>query len=210
MAGTSHNGFKRYLLRGVGAVVLACLAACAGQPLQAPPPLASGVDAHRMSGQWFLIAHVPTAEERDQADSSIELVERQDGSFDELYHYFDRGTMQALVLPRSRYEPVAGSANRWVSRSRALGTQVELGVVYVDPDYRYIVIGATDRRLGWIYARQPDVESATYGELVSHLGSAGYDVASLHRLPHSLAQAGRPQYLGASRDGTPYTGGAAP
>jgi apolipoprotein D and lipocalin family protein len=208
MAGLGMDRVMR-LTRGASAAALLLLAACAGQPPQkSAPALAANVDSHRMSGQWFLIAHVPTAEEADRIDSSIELVERQDGGFDELYHYFDPGSMQALVLPRSRYEPVPGSANSlWISRSRALGSQMQLAVVYIDPDYRYAIVGDSGRGLGWIYARQPELDSGTYGRLVARLGGAGYNVAGLHRLPHSRVQVGWPQFA-PSRDGA--SGVAAP
>ncbi|HWY25975.1 MAG TPA: lipocalin family protein [Nevskia sp.] len=188
---------KQAVVQGAVAALLAlALAACAG-PAAAPQPLAvsAPVNAQKLGGQWYLIAHVPYAEERDQADASIELRPRDDGGFDEIYRYFDGGLMQSVARQRSRYEAVAGSGNaRWIDRSRALDSQMELGVLYVDPAYRYAVVGESNRRLGWIYARDPAVDAGTYAMLVARLDQQGYDVSRLHRLGHSQVQVGQPSF----------------
>jgi apolipoprotein D and lipocalin family protein len=181
----------------LAAIVLTLLAvACTGvtpRP-QVPAPLAPTVDAQKLVGQWYVIAHVPYAEEHDELDSSIELRARDDGGFDEIYHYFDGKLMQSLARPRSRYVAVSGSNNaRWVSHSRALDSQLDLDVYYVDPDYRYAVVGESQRRLSWIYARDPSVDPTTYQMLVAQLDQRGYDVARLHTLTHSRAPAGKSQ-----------------
>jgi apolipoprotein D and lipocalin family protein len=187
------------LLRGAGAALLGlALAACAGpapRPAQpAPLAVAPQVDPQKLGGHWYLIAHVPYAEERDQADSSIELRPRDDGGFDEVYHYFDAGLMQSVARQRGRYEAVAGNGARWTSRSRALDTRLDLGVLYVDADYRYAVVGESRRQLGWIYSREPGIDGGTYARLVAQLDQQGYDVARLHRLPQSQVLIGRPQF----------------
>jgi len=187
---SGFSGLRRFLRGGIAASLALLMAACATAALHPQSAtalaLAPAVDAQKLSGQWFLIAHVPYAGERDQLDSSIELRPRVDGGYDELYRYFDSSKMQSLVLPRSRYVAVAGSNNAsWVSNSRALESQMNLGVLYVDPGYRYAVVGESRRQLGWIYARDPVVDPAVYQGLVAQLSQQGYDVAQLHRLTHS-------------------------
>ena len=200
----SYSGLRRFLRRGAIASLVLLLAACATSAphsqASAPLALASSVDPQKFGGQWYLIAHVPYAEERDQVDSSIDLRPRDDGGYDEVYHYFDSSKMQSLALPRSRYTAVSGSNNaKWVSRSRALESQMSLGVLYVDPAYRYAVVGESRRELGWIYARDPVVDPATYQVLVAQLNQQGYDVAQLHRLTHSQVKVG-PTQLAPARE----------
>jgi len=182
--------------RGFVAALLLALAACGGAPAQ-PQPLAvvPAVDAQKLGGQWYVVAHVPYAEERDQPDTSIELRPREDGGYDEIYRYFDSSLMQSVARQRARYEAVAGSNNtRWIDRSRALDTHMELGVVYVDPAYRYAVIGEAQHRLGWIYARDPRIDASTYAGLVARLDQQGYDTSRLHLLGHSQVLIGRPSF----------------
>lgn len=185
------------VLRGLLAALLAlALAACGAAPAQ-PQPLAvaPAVDAQKLSGQWYVVAHVPYAEERDQPDTSIELRPREDGGYDEIYRYFDSALMQSVARQRGRYEAVAGSNNtRWIDRSRALDTHMELGVLYVDPAYRYAVVGEAQRRLGWIYARDPRIDATTYAGLVARLDQQGYDTSRLHLLGHSQVLIGRPSF----------------
>lgn len=168
-------------------VLVLLLAACvAGQVVprsEAPLTLASAVDPIKFGGRWFVIAHVPYAEERDDSEAYIELQPRGDGGFDERYHYYDSNLMESVVLTRGRYDAVAGSHNAlWNDRSRVRRSQMELGVLYVDPDYRYTVIGETGRHFGWIYAREPNIDSSTYADLVAQLSRRGYDTTQLHRL----------------------------
>ena len=189
------SGMRRLLRSSIAVSLVALLAACAGgspRPDAGKPlTVAQNIDVQKLGGQWYLIAHVPYAEERDQMDSSIDLRPRLDGGFDEIYHYFDAGRMQSLALPRSRYTAVAGSNNgMWVSRSRALESHMDLGVLYVDPDYRYAVVGESKRERGWIYSRDPVVDPTTYQVLVAQLNQQGYDVAQLHRLTHSQVTVG--------------------
>jgi apolipoprotein D and lipocalin family protein len=190
-----NNGIAR-IARTAGLALALAVAACAA-PAAGPQPLAvaPAVDAQKLGGQWYLIAHVPYAEERDQVDSSIELRPREDGGYDEIYRYFDSSLMQSVARQRARYQAVAGSNNaRWIDRSRALDSQMELGVLYVDPAYRYAVVGESKRHLGWIYARDPGVDAGTYAMLQARLDQQGYDVAQLHRLNHSQIQVGQPRF----------------
>jgi apolipoprotein D and lipocalin family protein len=183
----------RACLAASAALLLAACAAAVPHP-EVTPPLAPAVDAQKLGGQWYVIAHVPYAEERDEQDSSIELRPRDDGGFDEIYHYYDGKLMQTLARPRSRYMVVAGSNNaRWISHSRALDSQMDLDVFYVDPEYRFAVIGEEQHKLGWIYARDPEIDPATYRNLVAQLDQRGYNVAQLHRLSHTEVLVGKTQ-----------------
>jgi apolipoprotein D and lipocalin family protein len=185
----------RGLLAAWLVLALAACGAAPARPQPAPLAVAAAVDTQKLGGQWYLIAHVPYAEERDQPDSSIELRPRDDGGYDEIYRYFDGGLMQSVARQRARYEAVAGSGNaRWINRSRALDSHMEVGVLYVDPAYRYAVVGEAQRRLGWIYARDPAVDASTYATLVARLDQQGYDTSRLHRLGHSQVLIGQPSF----------------
>ncbi len=188
---------KAVVQGAVAALLTLALAACAGPAPQPQLDVAQSVDAQKLGGQWYVIAHVPYAEERDQQDSSIELRPRVDGGYDEVYRYYDGGLMQSVARLRGRYEAVSGSNNaRWIDRSRALDSHMELGVLYVDPAYRFAVVGESKRRLGWIYARDPAaVDTMTYATLVARLDQQGYDTAQLHRLSHTRVQVGPPRFV---------------
>lgn len=197
MSGNGDSTTLQYAARGVLAALLAlALAACGASPSRPQAlALAPAVDPQKLAGQWHLIAHVPYAEEADQPDSSIELRLREDGGYDEIYRYFDSSLMQSVARQRARYEVVAGSNHaRWIDRSRALDTHFELGVLYVDPAYRYAVVGESQHRLGWIYARDPGVDAGTYASLVARLDQQGYDTSRLHRLGHSQVLVGEPSF----------------
>ena len=61
-------------------------------------------------------------------------------------------------------------------------------VVYLDADYQYTVIGRQARDYVWIMAREADISSEKYSELVRFVVSLGYDVDKIERAPHELSR----------------------
>ena len=56
-------------------------------------------------------------------------------------------------------------------------------VIYLEPDYRVTVIGREKRDYVWLMAREPQLPEAEYDRAVAAIRRAGYDMASLQRVP---------------------------
>jgi apolipoprotein D and lipocalin family protein len=152
------------------------------------------VDLPRYMGRWYVIANIPYFAERDFVGSRAQWVLRDDGRIDDAFFGHKGGFDQ----PERHYQfvdtVVPGSGGgRW--RVRLFWpihvTQLTL---YVDPDYRYTILGYPDKTLGWIFSREPQMSDETYRALLARLDAMGYDTARFRRVPQTPAQIGQPGF----------------
>jgi apolipoprotein D and lipocalin family protein len=52
-------------------------------------------------------------------------------------------------------------------------------IIELAPDYSYSVVGTPDRKYLWILSRTPQMDAATYDQLLGQLAAKGFDVARL-------------------------------
>jgi apolipoprotein D and lipocalin family protein len=66
--------------------------------------------------------------------------------------------------------------------------------LYVDPEYRYTILGNSGKPLGWIFAREPQISVKDYGALLARLNAMGYETSRFRRVPQMPAQVGQPGF----------------
>lgn len=180
-----------------------CLVLAAGACSTTPPnpnPRAgieltlATLDLPRYMGRWYNIANIPYFGERDYVASYSEWTLRPDGKIDDLYV----GKKGGFDAPETRREfedtvvPNTGNAHWRVRLFWPIS--VSQLTLYVDPDYRYTILGYPDKSLGWIFARTPDVSESVYKDLVARLDAMGYDTSRFQRVPQHPAQMGQPGF----------------
>lgn len=181
------------------AVSCAVLTGCSGAPPN-PNPLAdvplkvAPVDLPRYMGRWYVIANIPYFAERDFVASRAEWVLREDGRIDD--HFY--GRKNGFDQPESHYQfldsVVPGSeGGQW--RVRLFWPiYVSQLTLYVDPEYRYTLLGYPDKSLGWIFSREPTMDDATYRSLLMRMEGMGYDTSRFRRVPQLPEQLGQPGF----------------
>ncbi len=182
------------------AVLLAGTAGCTREPPNPNPraavPLSTvPVDLPRYMGRWYVIANIPYVAERGFVASRADWALRADGRIDDRFTARKGG----FSGPEKSYrfvdtvQPGSGGGN-W--RVRLIWpihvTQLTL---YVDPDYRYTLLGYPDKSLGWIFSRSPTMDDATYRGLLARLDAMGYDTARFRRVPQTPDQLGQPGFI---------------
>jgi apolipoprotein D and lipocalin family protein len=174
--------------------VLMMLAACASKP---PIPLADKVDLSRMYGGWYIVATIPNWFEKGMVHPYDVYFRRPDGDIGEDF-YMQKGGFSA---PRRRYEvhdwvvPGTGDARWRVQVFWPLN--LPFLVLYVDPDYRYVLFGERSRDLGWIYARSPEMPDADYKALLARFALLGYDPGRFRKFVQQPSDIGKPGYWSA-------------
>jgi apolipoprotein D and lipocalin family protein len=180
------------------AVCVVLLAGCATAPN--PNPRAAdelqlpAIDLARYMGRWYNISNVPYFGERGYVASYSEWHLQPDGSIQDLYI----GRKGGFDVPETRREfvdsvvPGSGGAE-W--RVRVFWPiYVSQLTLYVDPQYQYTILATRDKKLGWIFARAPDISEASYRELLARLDSFGFDTSRFRRVPQHPDQLGRPGF----------------
>jgi apolipoprotein D and lipocalin family protein len=189
--------YMNHMLRKALWTLTVLLCACATAPPNPNPhaadplPLAN-LDLPRYMGRWYNIANIPYFGERGYVASYSEWALRPDGKIDDLYV----GRKGGFDVPETRrsFEDtvVPGTGNAHWRVRLFWPISVSQLTLYVDPDYRYTILGYPDKSLGWIFARTPEMSDATYRELLGRLDAMGYDTALFRRVPQ------RPDQLGLS------------
>jgi apolipoprotein D and lipocalin family protein len=154
------------------------------QPLRVVP----AVDLERYMGSWYEIARLPNRFQKECAGEVLATYTlRDDGRIDVLNQCRKHdGEIQ-------RAEGVARLADE-----SGLNSKLEVRfapsflsflpfvwgkywVLALAPDYRYAVVGEPDRKFLWILSRTPQMDDATYQEIVARLADLGYDTGRLTR-----------------------------
>ncbi len=158
---------------------LLSLACCADGPM---PRLAPHVDLDRYAGRWYVIAEIPYFAERGNVGSYFDVSFRPDGTLTDLYTGYEgtfggkrtSATMTGYVVP--------GTGNaKWMERP-FWPISLPYLILYVDPAYRYALVGYPGLKYGWVLARDPLMDDATYRDLLGRFAAEGYDIRQFERV----------------------------
>lgn len=186
---------RRAFLMACAASALAMTGCTSGPPNPNPRadlPLQSvPVDLPRYMGRWYVIANIPYFAERGFVASRAEWTLRSDGRIDDVFI----GRKGGFDGPEKRYQFLdtvkpGSNGGEWSVRLfwPIHVTQITL---YVDPDYRYTILGYPGKNLGWIFARQPQISEEDYRALLARLDAMGYDTSRFQRVPQVPGQIGQ-------------------
>ena len=67
-------------------------------------------------------------------------------------------------------------------------------ILYVDPDYQTALVGYPGQSYGWVFARKPVIDEASYQSLLGRMRDQGYDIGQFRRVPQTPSQIGNPGF----------------
>ncbi|WP_277189217.1 lipocalin family protein [Caballeronia sp. BR00000012568055] len=183
----------------VAAGVVVVAASCSNGPPNPNPradvPLQSvPVDLPRYMGRWYVIANIPYFAERDFVASRAEWTLRADGKIDDEFFGRKKGFDQPETHHQFLDTVKPGSGGGEWSVQLFWPVHVMQMTLWVDPDYRYTILGYPNKKLGWIFARDPMMSDDTYHALLARLDAMGYDTTRFRRVPQSPEQIGQPGF----------------
>ena len=170
-------------LRKTLLVVLASLSLGACAAKEAEMKTVDYVDIERFMGDWYVIANIPTFLEKD-AHNAVETYRLDDDGTIATTFTFRKGDFDGK---RKEYNPRAfiqdtDTNARWGMRF-VWPIKADYRIVYLDDDYTQTVIGRQSRDFVWIMARTPSIPDEDYERLVDFIGTFGYDMSKLQRVP---------------------------
>ena len=171
---------------------LAFLAGCA--PDSRPLTLAPDVDLSRYAGRWYVIANIPYFAENGNVGSYFDISFQPGSKLTDVYNAHSKSfdaplksfTLNGYVVPST------GNA-RW-RESPFWPLYLSYLILYVDPDYQTALVGYPGRGYGWVFARKPVIDDATYQSLLGRMKDEGYDIGKFRRVPQSPEQIGSPGF----------------
>jgi apolipoprotein D and lipocalin family protein len=164
---------------------IALLAACATSPSagRSPVALAPMVDLPRFMGDWYVIANIPTFLEKGAHNAKDSYRLDADGTIPTTFSF----NADAPDGPRKSYGSrgfvMDGGANAVWGQQYVWPIKADYRISYISPDYTQTVITRDKRDYVWIMARTPTIPEADLARLTAFVGSQGYDVDKLQRVP---------------------------
>ena len=166
---------------------LATLTGCASGPEKnmEPVTLAQNVDLPRFMGDWYVIANIPTWFEKGAYNAKENYRLDADGDIPTVFSF----NADDFNGPRKTYESkgiVLDKTNNAVwGQQYVWPFKADYRISYVSPDYSQTVITREKRDHVWIMARTPTIPEAELDKLIAFVGSQGYDVSKIKRVPQA-------------------------
>ena len=152
------------------------------------------IDMARMYGGWYLIA---TASRNPGEKGMVEPYDvyskRPDGDIREDFSV-RHGSFNAPKKHFVLHDWVRPGTNNAYWRVQIFWPiNLPFLALYVDPQYRYVMFGEQNRKLGWIYSRTPTIPTSDYQDLLTRFNALGYDTSKFVKFvqtPDEIGQTG--------------------
>lgn len=158
------------------------LSACATSNMK-PIPLVNEVDLNKFMGDWYVIAAIPTAIEKEVYNGIESYKLNADGTIATTFTFYKGG----FDGPYKKYEPkgfvIKDTNNALWGMQFIWPIKAEYRITYLDNQYQRTIIARNARDYVWIMARTPKISDADYKELTDLVQSYGYDISKLRKVP---------------------------
>lgn len=178
---TFQQPARRPLLVALSTVLVGT--GCATLPATDEIRTESYVDLERFMGEWYVIASIPTAIEKNAYNATETYRLDDDGTIATTFSFRKGGFdgKQKTYNPRGFIRDTSSNAE-W-GMQFIWPIKADYRIVYVDDDYSQTIIGRNKRDYAWIMARTPTISREDFFERVRLLREQGYDTEKLKVVP---------------------------
>jgi apolipoprotein D and lipocalin family protein len=166
-------------------ITIAALTGCAGvsDSNMKPVTLVPKVDLPRFMGDWYVIANIPTFLEKGAHNAKDTYRLDADGTIPTTFSFNADGFDGPPKSYTSRGFVMDGGAGAVWGQQYIWPIKADYRISYLSPDYTQVVIAREKRDYVWIMARTPTIPEADLARLTAFVGTQGYDVSKLQRVP---------------------------
>ncbi len=149
---------------------------------QKPVSVVSSVDLNRYKGLWYEIARLPNFFERKLKCTSATYTLRDDGRITVLNqgNYISNSektsSIKGVVWVPDKNSPAKLKVQFFWPFSG------DYWIMYLDNDYRYVLVGDPAHKYLWILAREKTMDDDTYNMLLQKAVENGYNVGPIIRV----------------------------
>jgi apolipoprotein D and lipocalin family protein len=178
------NHSLRDLLQCTMLACVALLAGCQTAPTMPPLRTVPRVDLPRFMGDWYVIAHIPTAIEKGAYNAIESYRLNDDGTIATTFTFNQDALDGKLKTYTPKGEVVNTATNAEWAMQFAWPIKADYKIVYLDDDYQQTIIGRDQRDYVWIMARSPNISPTDFDALLTRVRNMGYEINLLRRIPH--------------------------
>ena len=155
-----------------------------------PIPLVSHVDIPKFMGDWYVIAAIPTAIEKEVYNGIENYKLNEDGTIATTFTFYKGAFNGPLKTYRPKGFVRPDSNNALWGMQFIWPIKAEYRITYLDEQYQRTIIARNARDYVWIMARTPQISDVEYKELTDLVQSYGYDMKKLRKVPQEWLAAG--------------------
>jgi apolipoprotein D and lipocalin family protein len=164
-------------------MLLVAITGCATGP---PIETVDSVNIERFMGDWYVIANIPHAIEKDAYNAVESYRLAEDGTIETTFT-FNKGDFDG---PLKTYTPRGfiqdNESNAVWGMQFFWPIKAEYRIIYLNEDYTQTVIGRTKRDYVWIMARKPYIPDDDYNRILDFIKLQGYDLNKLQKVPQQV------------------------
>ncbi len=158
----------------------------AGAALQArsedrPLEVVPRVDIQRYLGTWYEIATIPQRFQKGCVGVTAHYALMKNGDI-EVVNTCRKETLDGKVKSvRGKAWVVDETTNAKLRVRFFWPFSGAYWIIEIDSDYQWAVVGHPSRKYLWILSRTPQMEAATYDDLIRRIAAKGYDISRIKR-----------------------------
>ena len=164
-------------------MLLVAITGCATGP---PIETVDSVNIERFMGDWYVIANIPHAIEKDAYNAVESYRLAEDGTIETTFT-FNKGDFDG---PLKTYTPRGfiqdNESNAVWGMQFFWPIKAEYRIIYLNEEYTQTVIGRTKRDYVWIMARKAYIPDDDYNRILDFIKLQGYDLNKLQKVPQQV------------------------
>ncbi len=156
---------------------------------QNEPRTVDTVDLSRYVGLWYEIAKIPNQFQRKcNRGTTAQYSLREDGKIDVVNRCYDANGKMIEAKGIAKTVDTVSNSKLKVSFVKLLGISLFWGdywIIGLDENYQTAIVGAPNRKYGWILSRKPELSPENKDRAFSILNEQGYDPQDFEMTLHS-------------------------
>ncbi|MDA3958181.1 lipocalin family protein [Oceanispirochaeta sp.] len=161
------------------ALIVAFLSSCATSGKEPFHKTAEYIDLESFSGDWYVIALLPTIFEKKAANGIENYSLTEEGNI-RVKYTFRKGSPQGKEKIMYQDGWVYNNESNADWRVRPLWPlKLPYYILEIDEQYQYTVIGTNNYKYLWIMSRNPDMDEDLLKQIINRMTDRGYDMTDL-------------------------------
>jgi len=141
------------------------------------------VDIERYMGTWFEIAKLPQRFEKGLVGITATYSMLPHGKVRVVNKGYEGDFNGGTRTARGRAKVIDTKTNAKLRVSFFWPFTGDYWILELGKDYEYAVVGEESRKYLWILSRTPQMDEATYNDLLERVQAKGFDVSKLEKTP---------------------------
>jgi len=141
------------------------------------------VDLERFSGDWYVIALMPTFIEKNAVNGIENYTFDNEGKVHVEYTFFKNSPNGKRKLTTQRGWIINKESNADWRVQPLWPLRLPYYILDLADDYRYTVIGTNNYKYLWFMAREPKLSDEDYQGILTKLGDRGYNLDAIQMMP---------------------------